>query len=257
MQRDCALRVADRERLTSFSVEYKTGDPQQTSCREDCHIVRNARVQPTASSAAIQEQIEPLLGAPVSSRTIRRCLAEGHLVSWRSLRVLPLTLTNRHLRLEWCRARGNWIAAEWNQVVFSDESRFKLICDDNRVRLWRPWGEHINPAFALQRHTTPTADVMVWGSIAYNTRSTLVLIRGTLTAQWYVPDILQPHVLPLMQRLPGAIFQQDNARLHMARMSEDCLLTVTPFLGLPDSQICLQSSISGIVWDGKFGIPRV
>ncbi|GFX42300.1 transposable element Tcb1 transposase [Trichonephila clavipes] len=37
-------------------------------------------------------------------------------------------------------------------------------------------------------------------------------------SQRYVHDILQPHVLPLMQRLPGAIFQQDNARPHMARV---------------------------------------
>ncbi|GFU41167.1 transposable element Tcb2 transposase [Trichonephila clavipes] len=71
--------------------------------------------------------------------------------------------------------------------------------------------EKLNPAFALQRHTAPTAGVMIWGAIAYNTRSPLVLIRGTMTAQWYVHDILQPHVLPLMQWLKGAIFLQDNA----------------------------------------------
>ncbi|GFW40939.1 transposable element Tcb1 transposase [Trichonephila clavipes] len=29
-----------------------------------------------------------------------------------------------------------------------------------------------------------------------------------MIAQRYVHDILQPHVLPLMQRLPGAIFQE-------------------------------------------------
>ncbi|GFY02870.1 uncharacterized protein TNCV_3507501 [Trichonephila clavipes] len=47
-----------------------------------------------------------------------------------------------------------------------------------------------------------------------------------MTAQRYVPDILQPHVLPLMQRLPGAIFQQDNVQPNMARVSQECLLTV-------------------------------
>ncbi|GFV37184.1 RNase H domain-containing protein [Trichonephila clavipes] len=66
---------------------------------------------------------------------------------------------------------------------------------------------------------------MVWGVIAY--RSPLVLIRATMTAQRYVHDILQPHVLPLMQRLPGAIFQQDNAWPHTARVSQDCLRTAT------------------------------
>ncbi|GFW72043.1 transposable element Tcb2 transposase [Trichonephila clavipes] len=103
----------------------------------------------TASSAAIKAQVAPSLWGHVSSRTIRRRLAEGHLGSLRSLRVLPLTLTHRCLRLEWCRARGNWTAAEWNQVIFSDESRFNLSSDKNRVREWRPHGERLNPAFAL------------------------------------------------------------------------------------------------------------
>ncbi|GFY05781.1 transposable element Tcb2 transposase [Trichonephila clavipes] len=154
----------------SFTRRPGSGRPRQTSRREDCHIVKNARVQPTASSAAIQAQLAPSLGTPVSSRTIRRCLPEGHLGSRRPLRVLPLTSTHRRFRLEWCHARGNWTAAEWNQFIFSDESRFNLSSDDNRVRVWRPRGECLIPAFALQRHTAPTAGVIVWGVIAYNTR---------------------------------------------------------------------------------------
>ncbi|GFT70561.1 transposable element Tcb2 transposase [Trichonephila clavipes] len=38
--------------------------------------------------------VAPSLGALVSSRTIRRRLAEGHLALWRPLRVLPLTPTH-------------------------------------------------------------------------------------------------------------------------------------------------------------------
>lgn len=212
---------------TSFTRRPGSGRPRQTSRREDRHIIRHARVEPTASLAAIQTQAAPSLRAPVSSRTIARRLAEGHLVSRRPLRVLPMTPTHRRLRLEWCRARQDWTATEWNQVVFSDESRFNLSSDDNRVRVWRLRGERLNPAFALQRHTAPTAGVMVWGAIAYDTRSPLILIHGTMTAQRYVHDILQPHVLPLMARLPGAIFQQDNARPHTARMSQDCLRHIT------------------------------
>ncbi|GFX41852.1 transposable element Tcb2 transposase [Trichonephila clavipes] len=213
-----------------FTRRPGSGRPRQTSRRKDRHIVRNVSIQHTASSTAIQAQVAPSLGAPLSSRTIRGGLAEGHLESRCPLRDLPLTPTHRRLRLEWCQARGNWTAAEWNQVVFSYESRFNLSSDNNRVRVWRPRGECLNTVFALQRHTTLTAGVMVWGAIAYNTRSPLVLIRGSMTAQWYVHDILQPYVLPLMQRLPGAIFQQDNARPHSARVSQDCLHTVTNLL---------------------------
>ncbi|GFW78265.1 transposable element Tcb1 transposase [Trichonephila clavipes] len=89
---------------------------------------------------------------------------------------------------------------------------------------------------------------MVWGAIAYNTRSSKVLIRGTMTVQPYVHDILQPHVLSVMQRLPRSIFQQDNSRPHTARVSHYCFHTVITLLGLPDPQICLQSNITGIIW---------
>ncbi|GFX00064.1 transposable element Tcb2 transposase [Trichonephila clavipes] len=187
-------------REMSFTRRPDSGRPRKTSRHEDHHIVRNERVQPTASSVAIQAQIAPLLGAPVSSRTIRRHLAEGHLGLRRPLLVPPLMSTYRYLRLEWCHARENWTETEWNQVVFSDESRFNLSSVDNRVRVWRPRSERFKPVFALQKQTAPTAGDGK-GTNVYNTRSQLVLIRSTMTVQQYVHDILQSHVLPLMQRL--------------------------------------------------------
>ncbi|GFX80764.1 transposable element Tcb2 transposase [Trichonephila clavipes] len=139
---DCVVRRCWDQwiREMSFTRRLGSGRPRQTSHREDRHIVRNARVQPTASSAAIQAQ--------------------------------------------WCRARGNWTAVEWNQVVFSDESRFILSSADNRVRLWRPRGERFNPAFALQRLTAPTAGVMVWGVIVYNTRVSQNCLYTVTTLPW-------------------------------------------------------------------------
>ncbi|GFV04620.1 transposable element Tcb1 transposase [Trichonephila clavipes] len=71
---------------------------------------------------------------------------------------------------------------------------------------------------------------MVWEAIAYDSRSTLIEIRGTLTGQRYVDDILRPHVGPFLNGLPGALFEQDNARPHTARVAEDFL---RPFQTLP------------------------
>ncbi|GFX88785.1 transposable element Tcb2 transposase [Trichonephila clavipes] len=105
--------------------------------------------------------------------------------------------------------------------------------DDNRVRVWRPRAERLNPAFALQRHTSTKDGVILLSIIVYNTGSPLVLIRDAMTAQRYVHDILHPHVLPLMQWLPGDIFQQDNARPHTARVYQGCLHTAVSAFPCP------------------------
>ncbi|GFV52714.1 uncharacterized protein TNCV_2873851 [Trichonephila clavipes] len=76
---------------------------------------------------------------------------------------------------------------------------------------------------------------MVCGAIAYDSLSTLIVMRGTLTGQRYVDDILRPHVGPFLNGLPRAIFQQDNARPHTARLptsvSDSCMAdTLPPFV---------------------------
>ncbi|UYV72248.1 Transposase [Cordylochernes scorpioides] len=116
--------------------------------------------------------------------------------SCRPLRRLPLTPPNRRQRLEWCRARSTWMT-EWHRVVFSDESRFCLSSDSRRVRVWRRRGERSNPAAI-----------------------------GTMTAQRYVDDVLRPVTLPYLQGVPNALYQQDNARPHTARISQQALQDV-------------------------------
>ncbi|GFX48177.1 transposable element Tcb1 transposase [Trichonephila clavipes] len=110
-------------------------------------------------------------------------------------------------------------------IVFSDESRFVLGTDDNRVRVWRRPGERYNstPSQIVLRHTLRTDGVMVWGGIAYVSPSTLNVMHGTLTGQSYVDDILRPHVGPFLNGLLGAIFHQDNARPQTARVGQNFL----------------------------------
>ncbi|GFW80535.1 transposable element Tcb1 transposase [Trichonephila clavipes] len=70
-----------------------------------------------------------------------------------------------------------------------------------------------------------------------------------MTAQWHVHDLLQPHVLPLMQWLPGAIFQQTNAWPYTERVSQDCLRTYYPSLAGPIPRIvCFRAYL------GSFGM---
>ncbi|GFW64080.1 transposable element Tcb1 transposase [Trichonephila clavipes] len=110
-----------------------------------------------------------------------------------------------------------WVA-EWNEVVFTDESRIYLQHQDGRIRVWRHREEWMMNSCFMHRHTSPAPGIMVWGGIGYHSHTPLVRIAGTLNSQRYISEVLEPVVLPYVQGLVTAIFQQDNARPHVARI---------------------------------------
>ena len=60
---------------------------------------------------------------------------------------------------------------------------------------------------------------MIWGAISCQEQ-----IEGNFNSYRYVREVLQPEVVPFLQSVPGAIFQQDNARPDVAKnVREFCL----------------------------------
>ncbi|GFV20094.1 transposable element Tcb2 transposase [Trichonephila clavipes] len=173
-----------------------SGRPRNTNDREDRAIRRVATSAPTTSLASIQRHLPPSRHPVPSRETIRRRLTEVGLRSRRPLRRLPLTPHHRQCRLDFCRPRATWSVTDWRRVIFSDESRFSLSNDDHRTRVWRRTGQRSDPAFCRAAYSNFTR---------------------------YVDDILTPIVLPMLSSRPGAIYQQDNARPHTARLSQQCL----------------------------------
>ncbi|UYV83733.1 hypothetical protein LAZ67_23002375, partial [Cordylochernes scorpioides] len=209
----------------NVAIYRNVGATRVTSARVDRRILRQAVAAPQATCTAILQHVQDNLDHSISTRTISRRLVANGLHSGRPLRRLPLTPPNRRQRLEWCRARSTWMT-EWHRVVFSDESRFCLSSDSRRVRVWRRRGERSNPAAIVERPTVRQRGIMVWGAIAYDSRSPLLRIQGTMTAQRYVDDVLRPVTLPYLQGVPNALYQQDNARPHTARISQQALQDV-------------------------------
>ncbi|PRD21356.1 UNVERIFIED_CONTAM: hypothetical protein NCL1_51948 [Trichonephila clavipes] len=104
-------------------------------------------------------------------------------------------------------------AAEWNEVVFFDESRICLLHHDGRIRVWRHRGKRMLYSCVMHLHTGPAP-----GGIGYHSRTPLVRIAGTLNSHRYISVVLEPVVIPYLQGLATAIFQQDNSQPHMARI---------------------------------------
>ncbi|UYV72159.1 hypothetical protein LAZ67_9002009, partial [Cordylochernes scorpioides] len=209
----------------NVAIYRNVGATRVTSARVDRRILRQAVAAPQATCTVILQHVQDTLDHSISTRTLSRRLVANGLHSCRPLRRLPLTPPNRRQRLEWCRARSTWMT-EWHRVVFSDESRFCLSSYSRRVRVWRRRGERSNPAAIVERPTVRQRGIMVWGAIAYDSRSPLLRIQGTMTAQRYVDDVLRPVTLPYLQGIPNALYQQDNARPHTACISQQALQDV-------------------------------
>ncbi|GFT01629.1 transposable element Tcb1 transposase [Trichonephila clavipes] len=139
---ECAVRNCWEQWTREGTHERKTGSgaTRKNTRREDRRIVRQALVDPTETRSTIRADV----GAAIVPQTISRHLAEANLKSKRPFHALLLTPKHRQLRLQWCQASSMWNVTDWQKVVFSDESRFVLGTDDNRVRVWRRPGERYN-----------------------------------------------------------------------------------------------------------------
>jgi len=61
---------------------------------------------------------------------------------------------------------------------------------------------------------------MVWGGVTARGKTRLVIVNGNLNSRRYIDEILRPVVVPFVwnNMAPGALFQDDNARPHRARI---------------------------------------
>ncbi|GFU95760.1 transposable element Tcb1 transposase [Trichonephila clavipes] len=130
--------------------------PQCTTSREDRKIVRMAVTDRSVISRTIAQHIESVTHHSVSARTIRRRLQQSGLFARRPLLGLHLMQNHRCHHCQWCDERRIW-AAEWNEVVITDESRICLQHHDGQIQVWRHRGERMLNRRVMHHHT-----VMHW-----------------------------------------------------------------------------------------------
>ncbi|GFU13942.1 transposable element Tcb2 transposase [Trichonephila clavipes] len=114
----------------------------------------------------------------------------------------------------------------WNEVIFSDESKFNIFGSDGRRMVSRKPNTSHHP-----KHTIPTVkhgggSVMVWGCMAASGVGKLVFIDGIMHKMAYL-NILQNNLKESADKLglgSNFIFQQDNDPKHTAFVVEEWLL---------------------------------
>ncbi|GFW02381.1 transposable element Tcb1 transposase [Trichonephila clavipes] len=172
------MRICDRWMQEGTTDRRGRPHPSQcTTSSEDRQNVRMAITDRSVTSRTISQHIESVTHHSASARTIRCHLQQSCLSARRPLLGLFFTQNYRRLRRQWCDERRIW-EAEWNEVEFTDESCICLQQHDGRIRVWRHIGDMMLNSCVMRFHTGPAPGIM---------------------------------------GLATAIFQQDNARPHVAR----------------------------------------
>ncbi|GFU08986.1 transposable element Tcb2 transposase [Trichonephila clavipes] len=191
---------------------HKTGSGRRkvTSARDDRHLLRIVVNDRTASSRQLAARRSTATGVLMTALSIRRRLLHRGLCAKVPLYRMSLTENHRRLSLQWAHEHRAW-QADWHKVVFSDESCFNLWDHDSRIRVRRCAGERCLPECVIERHSGLTTGVMDLG-------------------------------------IPGAIFQQDNVRPHVAKTVRD-LCSAQHMLLLPWPAYSPVMSPIEHVWD--------
>ncbi|GFU42750.1 transposable element Tc1 transposase [Trichonephila clavipes] len=186
-----------KQRTDEHRTTRKTGRGRWkvTSAHKDRHLLRMAVNDCTASSRQLAARWSTATGYP-SRQTIDGCVC------------------NRLMSTEPCKQIGTKLSFQMNPAS---------VCGDHngRIRVRRYAGKCCLSECIIERHSDLTPGVMVWGAISNHGQSDLLRIEGNLNSNRNVREVLQPEVVPFLQGVPGAIFQQVNALPHVAKTVHD------------------------------------
>ena len=131
-------RLISRLRQTgSTSDRSRSGRPRETTLRQDRHIRLIHLWDRFVPATVIAKQTQRKHNPRISAQAVRNRLKAAGLRSCRPVVGPVLTQCHRNARLSWATARYYWTRRRWQNVIFSDEPRFRLRRSDGRMRAYR------------------------------------------------------------------------------------------------------------------------
>ena len=201
-------RLTDRFLQNNDVVDRpRSGRPRVTSQRQDRNIVLTHMRDRFLPATTTARQTVGTHNRPVSDTTVRRRLIAVHLNCRRPYIGQRLTQLHRIARHNWAVLHRQWRNRQWQNIVFSDESRYCVDRADGRMRVWRRRGERFTDACVMERDSWGGPSVMLWGAISWGRRVQPVIFENNgrghgrgVTAQRYIDEVLTPVVVPVFAR---------------------------------------------------------
>lgn len=175
------------------------------------------------------------LGLNCSLTTAKTTLYEAGLCSHVAAKKPFISERHAAARVSWCEKYKKKSVSYWSQVIFSDESSVEIGKQSRQIRVWRYAGERFNTECLAPTFKSGRKSVMVWGCFAGGTKGPLIFCdenkegNERINSNTYI-TILNSYLLPFertVHELTGkpAVFQQDNAPIHTAKITKEWFKT--------------------------------
>lgn len=217
--------------------KYKTVENLPRGRRPKCltdkevrAIVRQVKANPASSAVKIAEHISQTSGKSVSASTVRRSLHHNGLHGRVPRKKPYVSKANQIKRINFAKKYRNQPFTFWENILFTDESKFEIFGAKKPPKIWRSANEAFNDKCVVKTVKHGGGSVMVWGCMAASGVGNLVFIESTMKKEDYL-SILRHNVAPSVEKLCLAenwIFQQDNDPKHSSKLVKEWLLYRTP-----------------------------
>ncbi|KAK3545219.1 hypothetical protein QTP70_002066 [Hemibagrus guttatus] len=164
-------------------------------------------------------------GTKVTKATISNTLRRQGLKSCSARRVPLLKPVHARACLKFAREHLDDPEEDWENVIWSDETKIELFGKNSTCRVWRRKNAELHP-----KNTIPTVkhgggNIMLWGYFSAKGPGRLIRVKERMNGAMY-REILSKNLLPSARALKmkrGWVFQHDHDPKHTARATKEWL----------------------------------
>jgi transposase len=198
-------------------VKIRSGRPKITTKRDERFLLRYIRKYPKAT----YKQLRRDTGLNYSDRVLRRIMKDHGILHWRAKKRPKLDAKDATIRLHWAQNHRHWTEADWAKVRFSDECSVELGAGKGAEWAHGTHGQKYDRDKIRDRVRGKGLRIMIWAAIWGTGKSDIYPLsrdfeskKHGYSARSYI-KVLEDNIGGIWG--PGAIFQQDNARIYKAK----------------------------------------
>ena len=163
----------------------RAGNSKKITPRDSRALKRILQQNRRTNLNEIKDNFTASTSKTVCVNTLHSHLHEIGLYGWVGVRKPLVTKKNQVKRLNWAKERQKW-NDEWNNIIWSDESKFELFRGDGRRWVWRRPHEKYDVKCLIPTTKSGQDGVIVWGCFTKHGLGPLVRLDERITAKDYI-----------------------------------------------------------------------